>query len=148
MVRNGMHVENACCMADCLHSEYEAYVAELSAAASSAASPPATMGDLVVALAVYGHAGTDDFKNPRPERDFSAIVIHYFTKHPERLSVEAMRAAMTTFLWDASNRRQHPRLDNLKEVYALATEEVQNSWLQLFVDQVIWVRRHDAGEFK
>lgn len=112
------------------------------------ATPPITMGDLVVADAVYQHAGTDDFINPLPERDFSAIVIRYFTKHPERLSLEAMRAAMTAFLWDASNRRQHPRLDKLKEVYALATEKVQNEWLQLFVDQVIWVRRHDAGEFK
>jgi hypothetical protein len=115
---------------------------------SADATPPVSMGDLVVALAVYGHAGTDDFKNPRLERDFSAIVIRYFTKHRERLSLEAMRAAMTTFLCDASNRRQHARLDKLKEVYALATEKVQNEWLQLFVDQVVWVRRHDAGEFK
>lgn len=112
------------------------------------ATPPVTMGDLVVANAVYQHAGTDDFVNSLPERDFSAIVIRYFTKHPERLSLEAMRVAMTTFLWDASNRRQHDRLDKLKEVYALATEEVQNEWLQLLVDQIVWVQRHNAGEFK
>ena len=112
------------------------------------ATPPVTMGDLVVANAVYQHAGTDDFVNPLPKRDFSAIVIRYFTKHPKRLSLEAMRVAMTTFLWDASNRRQHDRLDKLKEVYALATEEVQNEWLQLLVDQIGWVQRHNAGEFK
>ena len=112
------------------------------------ATPPITVGDLIVALAVYGHAGTDDFKNPRPERDFSAIAIRYFTKNPELLTLTHMRAAFVVFLWDASNRRQHERLDKLKEVYVLAIEEVQDEFLQLFVDQVIWVRRHDAGEFK
>lgn len=111
-------------------------------------TPPISMGDLIVANAVYQHAGTDDFVNPLPERDFSAIVIRYFSKHPERLSLEAMRAAMTTFVWDASNRRQHPRLDKLKEVYALATEKVQNEWLQLFVDQCVWIRRQAAREFR
>ena len=109
---------------------------------------PMTMGDLVVALAVYGHAGTDDFKSPLPERDLSAIAIRYFTKNPELLTLTHMRAAFTVFLWDASNRRQHERLDKLKEVYALATEAVQDEFLQLFADQVVWVRRHDAGEFK
>ncbi|RYF30665.1 MAG: hypothetical protein EOO23_04665 [Comamonadaceae bacterium] len=112
------------------------------------ATPPISMGDLVVANAVYQHAGTDDFINPLPERDFSAIAIRYFTKNPELLTLTHMRAAFTVFLWDASNRRQHPRIDKLKELYAMATEEVQDKLLQLFVDQVVWVRRHNAGEFK
>lgn len=115
---------------------------------SADATPPVSMGDLVVALAVYGHAGTDDFKNPRPERDFSAIAIRYFTKNPELLTLTDMRAAFTVFLRDASNRRQHLRRDKLKEVWAIANEEVQEEFLQLFVDQCVWIRRQAAGEFK
>ncbi|MES2531758.1 hypothetical protein [Paracidovorax wautersii] len=112
------------------------------------ATPPISMGDLVVANAVYQHAGTDDFINPLPERDFSAIVIAYFTKNPERLSLEAMRAAFVLFLWDASNRRQHPRLDKLNELWSMAEADAQNAFLQLFVEQCVWIRRQAAGEFK
>lgn len=148
LVRNGMNVEDACCVADCLHSEYEAYVAELSAAASTAASPPVTVGDLITALAVYAHADTDDYVNARPERDFSALVIRYFLKYPEKLSPDSMRGAWTAFLWDASNQRQHVLRDKLHEMFSKATNDVQTAFLQLYIDQCTWVRRHKAGEFK
>ena len=108
---------------------------------------PVTMGDLVVALAVYKHADTDDFVNPRPERDFSSIAVRYFTENPELLTLTHMRAAFTVFLWDATNKRQHPRLDTLKELYDLATDEVKAEFLVLFVNECIWVRRKAAGEF-
>lgn len=109
---------------------------------------PIEKGDLLVAMAVYEHADTDDFVNPVPERDFSAHAIRYFTKHPEKLSLVNMRAAFALFLWDASDKRQHHRLDALKELWHLATEKVKEDFLDLFVDQCVWVRRHNAGEFK
>lgn len=105
-------------------------------------------GDLLVAMAVYEHADTDDFVNPVPERDFSAHAIRYFTKHPEKLSLVNMRAALEIFIWDSSNKRQHARLDELIKLWYLSSENVKEEFLQLFIDQVIWVRRHKAGEFK